>query len=36
MCHGVDKDAQFRSDGILIGEVLGDNGEDGLTVNTTS
>jgi hypothetical protein len=29
MRHGMDKDTQIRGNGIVVGEVLGDDGEDG-------
>jgi hypothetical protein len=32
----VDEDAQIERDGIVVGEVLGDGGEDGPAVNTTN
>jgi hypothetical protein len=34
MRHGVDVDTQIRSDGVVVGEVLGDDGEDGPAMQT--
>jgi hypothetical protein len=34
MCHDVDDDAQIGSDGVVVGEVPGNDGEDRLAMET--